>query len=99
MGGEKQLKFGAFELNFQALQINGKAEILSNPSIIATQGMKATVSTEEQTPIVALNFADRSNEQFRSATVKTGVKLEVTPKHIGEQFVLYVLVIVRQNKG
>ncbi len=85
--GEKAVDFGAFALNYQALQINGKAEILSKPSIIATQGKKATVSTEEATPIVSLISADRNNEQFRSATVKTGVTLEVTPMHIGDQFV------------
>ena len=38
-------------------------------------------------PIVALQFADRNNEQFRSARVLTGVSLTVTPKHIGDQFV------------
>ncbi len=85
--GQNAVDFGAFSLNYQALQINGKAEILSRPSIIATQGIKATVSTSEDVPIVALNFADRNNEQFRAANVKTGVKLEVTPKHIGDQFV------------
>jgi len=85
--GEKRLEFGDFALNYQALQINGKAEVLSRPSIIATQGVKATMSTDETIPIVALNFANRNDEQFRSANVKTGVKLEVTPKHVGDQFV------------
>lgn len=85
--GKNQMKFGDFSLNYQALQINGKAEILSRPSIIATQGIKATVSTDETIPIVALNFASRNDEQFRASNVKTGVKLEVTPKHVGENFV------------
>jgi type II secretory pathway component GspD/PulD (secretin) len=90
-------KYGAFDVNFQVLQVNGKAEVLSKPSIIATQGEKATVLTEEATPIVALNFADRNNEQFRTATVKTGVKLEVTPEHIGDQFV--TLSVMPEIKG
>ncbi len=85
--GEQLDKFGLFNLNYQALQINGKAEVLSKPSIIATQGVKATVTTVEDTPIVSLNFADRNNEQFRQSSVKTGVTLEVTPNHIGEAFV------------
>ena len=85
--GQNAVDFGDFALNYQALQINGKAEVLSKPSIIATQGVKAMVSTEEITPIVALNFADRNNEQFRAQPIKTGVSLEVTPAHIGEQYV------------
>lgn len=85
--GKNAMRFGDFSVNYQALQINGKAEILSRPSIIATQGITATVSTDETIPIVALNFASRNDEQFRASNVKTGVKLEVTPKHVGENFV------------
>ncbi|MDA1194770.1 MAG: hypothetical protein O2894_06260, partial [Planctomycetota bacterium] len=90
--GQNAIDFGAFALNYQALQINGKAEVLSKPSIIATQGVKAFVSTEETIPIVALNSADRNNEQFRVAPVKTGVRLEVTPIHVGDQFVTLTIV-------
>ena len=85
--GKNAIDFGAFDINYQALQINGKAEVLSSPSIIATQGLKAEVKTEESLPIVSLQFADRNNEQFKAARVLTGVSLVVTPKHIGEQFV------------
>ncbi|MDJ0523292.1 MAG: hypothetical protein QNJ90_14575 [Planctomycetota bacterium] len=85
--GKNQARFGDLSINYQALQINGKAEILSRPSIIATQGVKATVSTDETIPIVALNFANRNDEQFRASNVKTGVKLEVTPKHVGDRYV------------
>ena len=95
--GQNAIDFGDFALNYQALQINGKAEVLSKPSIIATQGVKASVTTEESTPIVALNFADRNNEQFRSQLIKTGVSLEVTPAHIGEQYV--TLQILPQVRG
>ena len=85
--GETLEKFGVFNINYQALQINGKAEVLSKPSIIATQGVKATVTTVEETPILQIATADRNNEQFRQGSVKTGVTLEVTPNHIGESFV------------
>ena len=95
--GQNALDFGAFALNYQALQIQGKAEVLSKPSIIATQGVKAMVTTEESTPIAALATAATGNVQFRSQIVKTGVKLEVTPSHIGEQFV--TLSIVPEVKG
>jgi len=95
--GNSTMDFGAFSLNYQALQINGKAEILSRPSIIATQGKKATMSTDATIPIVQLNTADRNNEQFRAAQVKTGVKLEVTPLHVGDQFV--TLTVVPQVHG
>jgi len=95
--GSNAIDFGAMTLNYQALQINGKAEVLSKPSIIATQGVKASVTTEETTPIVSLNFADRNNEQFRAQIIKTGVSLEVTPSHIGDQYV--TLQILPQVRG
>jgi type II secretory pathway component GspD/PulD (secretin) len=85
--GQSAIDFGAFTMNYQALQINGKAEVLSKPSIIATQGIVARISTEEQVPIVALNSATRTSENFAAARIRTGVKLEIMASHIGDQYV------------
>ncbi len=85
--GSNADKWGALEVTLQALQLNGKAEVLSKPSIIATQGVEAIVTTTESTPVIALNSATRTGENFGLAPVKTGVELKVTPQHIGESFV------------
>jgi len=89
--GQSAVDFGAFTLNYQAMQINGKAEILSKPSIIATQGIVAKISSEEQVPIVALTTATRTTETFQAARVRSGVKLEVMASHIGDQFVTLMI--------
>ena len=85
--GQSAIDFGAFTLNYQALKIDGKAEVLSKPSIIATQGILAKISSEEQVPIVALQSATRTGENFAAARIRTGVKLDVLASHIGDQFV------------
>ena len=85
--GKNAAKWGALEVTLQALQLNGKAEVLSKPSIIATQGIEAIVTTTESTPVIALNSANRAGETFGLQPVKTGVELKVKPEHIGESFV------------
>lgn len=85
--GKNAEKYGEFDVTLQALLQNGKAEILSEPSIIATQGLAASVETTEQIPIMQLNSADRNNERFSQSTIKTGVTMKVTPNHVGNQFV------------
>ena len=85
--GQSAIDFGAFTMNYQALKIDGKAEVLSKPSIIATQGILAKISSEEQLPIVALQTATRTSENFSAARIRTGVKLDVLASHIGDQFV------------
>ena len=85
--GKDAEKYGALGLRLQAMQLQGKAEVLSKPSIIATQGQKATVKTTEERPVIAFQNASRTNETFTASSVKSGVTLTVTPKHVGESFV------------
>jgi type II secretory pathway component GspD/PulD (secretin) len=84
--GENAAKYGLSEAGFQALLVNGKAEVLSKPSIIATQNKEAVVTTQEQTPILTLTRAQRNFEEVTSTSVTTGVELKVTPEHIGDRF-------------
>lgn len=99
--GSNADKYGLSDMTLQALQVSGKAEVLSRPSLIATQGKPASVVTEEQTPILTLQQAvgtvvrtagtgqETVGDQVtvRSAPVKTGVSLTVTPEHIGNRYV------------
>ena len=98
--GETAEKWGALDVTYQALLINGKAEILSKPSIIATQGIEASVTTEEVIPVARFDNADVNNTRFRYDNVKSGVTLKVTPNHVGEGFVtLKVAPSVRGIQG
>jgi hypothetical protein len=85
--GQNAIDFGAFEAAFRALQENGKAEILSNPSIVCTQGIPAQVTTTEIFNVNQLERADRGNEFYKTNPAKTGVELVVTAKHVGAEYV------------
>ena len=80
-------KWGALGATIQALQINGKAEVLSRPSILATQGVPATVSTEEAVPIARFDTADNNVQRFKFDSLRSGVELKVTAIHIGDNYV------------
>jgi hypothetical protein len=95
----KAINMGTFEAAFHALQESGKAEILSKPSVLCTQGIAANVTTSETFQVNQFTSADRStgvaggnvsqttNERYASQPATTGVKLDVTAKHIGDQYV------------
>ena len=96
--GKAAEEFGAFDLTLQALQRDGTAEVLSKPSIIATEGVKAEVKTAQKTPVIGLTTAQQlaaspfnptGGTQLTLATsyVETKIGLEVTPSHIGDGYV------------
>jgi type II secretory pathway component GspD/PulD (secretin) len=89
--GKNAAEFGALDLTLQALQRDGTAEILSRPSIIATQGRESSVSTGQKTPIVQIQNASAApagtNILLTSSYVETNIGLKVTPSHIGDSFV------------
>jgi general secretion pathway protein D len=85
--GSNAEKYGPASMTLQALQINGKAEVLSRPSIVATQGIQASVSTEEKVPIARFDNADNNVARFRYDNLTSGVTLKVTAQHIGDIYV------------
>ncbi len=85
--GSNADKFGALDVRYQALLINGKAEVLSQPSVIVTQGVPAKITTSEQIPIASLQRADNNNTTFQLNNVNAGVRLTVDAKHIGREYV------------
>jgi type II secretory pathway component GspD/PulD (secretin) len=89
--GELAEKFGAFDLTLQALQRDGTAEVLSRPSIVATQGKLATVKTSQKIPIIQIQTAQGapSGETLTLGTafVETKIGLDVMAHHVGEGFV------------
>lgn len=89
--GKAAEEFGFSDLTLQALERDGTAEILSRPSIIATEKVRAEVKTGQRTPILQIaNAVGVSNVDTLNLTtsyVDTKIGLAVTPNHIGDAFV------------
>jgi|GEM_PF-2898792 len=89
--GKEAEKYGLFDLTLQALQLDGTAEILSRPSIVATEGIQAEVRTLQKTPIIQIRNA-QSNPSgetllLETSYIDTKIGLDVKPLFIGDGFV------------
>ncbi len=89
--GKEAEKYGLFDLTLQALQLDGTAEILSRPSIVATEGIQAEVRTLQKTPIIQIRNA-QSNPGgetllLETSYIDTKIGLDVKPLFIGDGFV------------
>jgi len=77
---------GTIFATIEALQQRGSANILSEPSIVATQGQLATLHTGQETPILELTTrgaSDTISTKFKD----TGIRLDFHPLHIGREYV------------
>jgi type II secretory pathway component GspD/PulD (secretin) len=77
---------GTIVATIEALQERGSANILSEPSIVATQGQLATLVTGEETPVQEIKVTGAS-ETITTIFKPTGIKLDFHPLHIGREFV------------
>jgi len=77
---------GTLIATIEALQERGSANILSEPSIVATEGQLATLVTGEQTPIQQINISG-SSETIVTSFKDTGIRLDFHPLHIGRDHV------------
>jgi type II secretory pathway component GspD/PulD (secretin) len=73
---------GTLVATIEALAERGSANILSEPSIVATEGQLATLVTGEQTPIQQINISGTS-ETIVTVFKDTGIRLDFHPLHIG----------------
>jgi general secretion pathway protein D len=75
-------KAGNFSAAFRSLALAGKASVLSSPSIIATNGKKATINVADQIPVVSSTLQSNTNPPVTTTTVEyrdVGVILSFTP--------------------
>jgi type II secretory pathway component GspD/PulD (secretin) len=77
---------GTLIATIEALQERGSANILSEPSIVATEGQLATLVTGEKTPIQQINISGNS-ETIVTDYQDTGIRLDFHPLHIGRDHV------------
>jgi len=86
VGSRNVAEHGEYSYIVRALQERGSAEILSKPSIIATQGKKATITTGEKFPVSSVSLRG-SQTTVSTKFEQTGIKLEITPTLVGREAV------------
>ena len=67
---------------FRSLASDGKASVLSSPSVISTNGKKSKIDVSDQVPIVSGRVTNPGVEQFITETVEyrdVGILLSFTP--------------------
>ena len=75
-------KTGRLTAAFRSLAQNGKASVLSSPSVIATNGKKARINVADQVPVVNSTLQSNTNPPVTTTTVEyrdVGVILSFTP--------------------
>ena len=75
-------KTGRLVAAFRSLASNGKASVLSSPSVIATNGKKARINVADQVPVVNSTLQSNTNPPVTTTTVEyrdVGVILTFTP--------------------
>jgi type II secretory pathway component GspD/PulD (secretin) len=77
---------GTLIATIEALEERGSANILSEPSIVATEGQLATLVTGQQTPIQNISITG-SSETITTQFKDTGIRLDFHPLHIGRDHI------------
>jgi general secretion pathway protein D len=75
-------KTGKLTAAFRSLANDGKASVLSSPSVIATNGKKARINVADQVPVVNSTLQSNTNPPVTTTTVEyrdVGVILTFTP--------------------
>jgi general secretion pathway protein D len=75
-------KTGRLRAAFRSLAQDGKASVLSSPSVIATNGKRALINVADQVPIVTSTLQSNTNPPVTTTTVEyrdVGVILAFTP--------------------
>ncbi|RJP20914.1 MAG: type II secretion system protein GspD, partial [Deltaproteobacteria bacterium] len=75
-------KTGRLTAAFKSLAQDGKASVLSSPSVIATNGKKARINVADQVPVVNSTLQSNTNPPVTTTTVEyrdVGVILAFTP--------------------
>jgi len=77
---------GTLIATIEALEEKGSANILSQPSIVATEGQLATLITGQSTPISEIAITGNS-ETITTKFKDTGIRLDFHPLHVGRDHV------------
>jgi general secretion pathway protein D len=81
-----QSRYGTLDSVIRLLKSRGKAEILGEPNILATQGQIARVRAGERVPIQTANYSGNLIA-ITTQYEETGIELQITPELIGKDAV------------
>jgi len=84
--GETKSEKGSFDYALRLLRTRGKAEIVGEPNVLATQGVRAEIKAGEEVPIQRSSLSGGGiiiDTQFK----KTGITLAIVPELIGRDAV------------
>lgn len=77
---------GTITAAIEALEERGSASILSEPSVVASQGQLATLVTGQETPVSEI-LVTGGSERISTVFKETGIRLDFTPLHVGREYV------------
>ncbi|MFZ5512923.1 MAG: type IV pilus secretin PilQ [Pseudomonadota bacterium] len=69
------------DLELQALQVEGKGEIVSSPRVITANGQKATIKQGKEIPYLEQTSSGATNIEFKEAVLATEVTPQITPNN------------------
>lgn len=69
------------DLELQALQVEGKGEIISSPRVITANGQKATIKQGKEIPYLQQTSSGATNIAFKEAVLATDVTPQITPNN------------------
>lgn len=79
LGGSFE-RSGLIEATLTALQIEGKANILSNSKVLTLDGKEAKINSGEQIPILETTLDDEGNKISTVNWIDVGIELTITPR-------------------
>lgn len=79
LGGSFE-RSGLIEATLTALQIEGKANILSNSKVLTLDGKEAKINSGEQIPILETTLDDEGNRITTVSWIDVGIELTITPR-------------------
>jgi type IV pilus assembly protein PilQ len=69
------------DLELQALQVEGKGEIVSSPRVITANGQKAVIKQGKEIPYLQQTSSGATNIAFKEAVLATDVTPQITPNN------------------
>jgi type II secretory pathway component GspD/PulD (secretin) len=84
--GDTKDRYGSLDYLVRFLKSKGKAEILGEPNILATQGLAASLDAGERVPVQSSTF-NGATLVVSTRYEETGIKLVLTPELIGRNAV------------
>ncbi|MDM7323192.1 MAG: type IV pilus secretin PilQ family protein, partial [Gammaproteobacteria bacterium] len=69
------------DLELQALQVEGKGEIISSPRVITANGQKAVIKQGKEIPYLQQTSSGATNIAFKEAVLATDVTPQITPNN------------------